>query len=520
MGRPRDPSGEIFRQLTEALEKLEYLEKVKIPDIISTKDAEMWKMERVLKEEIKQLKALIKEKDEEIRLLGDELGKERNEIARIKSILNNNSKNSSVSPSQDQPGQKPDRPKSQNEYNDRDEKKKAGEPQRKKGGQNGHAGKTLTKEDVEKLFKKFEGKCEHEIHYVGNNKNGKYRVKYVLGMKVVPVIKEYRYYDDAEIPSEQYSDVTYDSSITAVAGYCYGECNMPTDKIGQLLSVITSGVVTLSEGTCYNLCRRLAEKSDLSIEQLKEDLMNGEVLYTDATYTKENGKETYVRNASNANTVVYSPQDSKTIEEIGKTAVLKEFRGIVMADHETALKHYGTENAECNQHADRYCRKNKEQTGHSWTDDFMSLLYEIKDEKAKLMEKGVMKFSDDALKDYFQRYDEILKKGWEQNKDEKLLQYASDDERANLRRFEKYKEDHLRFATNFEVDFTNNRSESDIRIFKSRTKATGGFRQKSGREICCDILSVIRTCKKRKMPIFSSLEKIASSRTNIFAPQQ
>lgn len=519
MGRPRDLSGEIFRQLTEALEKIEYLEKVKIPDIICTKDAEKWKMERALKEEIKQLKTIIKEKDDEIQLLGENLGKEKNETARLKSILNNNSKNSSISPSHDQPGQNPNRPKSQNEYNDREKKKKDGEPQRKKGGQNGHVGKTLTKDDVEKLFKKFEGKCEHKVYSIGKNTNGKYRVKYVLGMKVVPVIKEYRYYDDAKIPPEQYSDVTYDSSITAIAGYCYGECNMPTDKIGQLLSVITGEVINLSEGTCYNLCRRLAEMAAPSIEQLKEDLMNGEVLYTDATYTKENGKETYVRNASNSNTVVYSPQDSKTIEEIGNTAVLKDFQGIVMADHETALKHYGGENAECNQHADRYCQKNREQADHSWTDDFMSLLYEIKDEKAKLMEAGATKFSDEALKDYFQRYDEILEKGWEQNKDENLLQYARDDERALLKRFKKYKEDHLRFATNFKVDFTNNRSESDIRIFKLRTRITGGFRQKSGREICCDILSVIRTCKKRKMPIFSSLEKIASSRTNIFAPQ-
>ncbi len=265
MGMPRNSSGEIFKQLTEALERIEYLEKVKIPDIISTKDAEKWKLERTLKEENRKLRASITEKDEELRLLREELGKEQNEVARLKSILNNNSKNSSISPSQDQPGQSPTRPKSQNEYNDRDKKKKDGAPQRKKGGQKGHAGKTLTKEDVEKIFKKYDGKCEHEIYNVGNNKNGKYRVKYVLGMKVVPVIKEYRYYDDAEIPPEHYSDVTYDSSITAIAGYCYGECNMPTDKIGQLLTVITGGVVNLSEGTCYNLCRRLAEMSDCKI---------------------------------------------------------------------------------------------------------------------------------------------------------------------------------------------------------------------------------------------------------------
>ncbi len=520
MGRPRDCSGEIFRQLTEAYEKIERLEKEKIPDIISRKDGEKRKMERELKDEISKLRVALKEKDEELAMLKEELAKERNEIGRLKSILNNNPQNTSTPPSQGQAGLDPHshRPKSQNEYNDRDAEKDK-ETKRKKGGQKAHVGKTFTKDDVKELLRKYKGQCEHEIHYVGVNTNGKYRVKYVIGMKIIPVIREYRYYDDAVIPPEHFSDVTYDSSVIATAGYCYGECNMPTDKIGQLLSVITGGMIKLSEGTCYNLCRKLANMAEMSLEQLKEDLLNGEVLYTDATYTKENGKETYVRNASNDNTVVYSPQDSKTIEEIGNTAVIKDFRGIVMADHETALKHYGKENAECNQHAGRYCRKNKDQTGHSWTDEFMDLLYEIKDEKKKLMDNGVEAFSDDKIEDYFGRYDEILRKGWEQNKDEDLLEYARDDERANLRRFEKYKEDHLRFATDFKVDFTNNRSESDIRIFKTRTKATGGFRQKSGREICCNILSIIRTCKKRKMPIFSSLEKIATTRANIFAPQ-
>lgn len=449
-----------------------------------------------------------------------------NEIARLKSILNNNPSNTSTPPSQGQAGQEPhsQRPKSQNEFNDRDKaKKEAGEdaPKRKKGGQKNHKGTTLTKEDVEKFLKNNKDKYIHEIHEFGTKVEGKpYRVKYTIGTKTMVVIKEYRYYDNAEIPVEHYSDVTYDSSLKTLAAYLYGECNMATDKIKTLFSDMSNGMINISEGSAYNFCREFADKAEISIEQLITDLLNGEVLYTDATYTKENGKETYVRNASNEDTVVYSPQDSKTIEDIKATAVLDEFMGIVMSDHETALKHFGAENAECNQHGGRYCTKNTEETGHSWPDDFMSLLYEIKDEKKKLKDAGITAFTDDALKDYFKRYDDILKKGWEQNENDKnLYEYAAKDERALLRRFEKYKDDHLRFATNFKVDFTNNRSESDLRIFKTRTKATGGFRERSGREICCNILSVIRTCKKRKMPIFSTLMTISNTGANVFAKQ-
>ena len=61
------------------------------------------------------------------------------------------------------------------------------------------------------------------------------------------------------------------------------------------------------------------------------------------------------------------------------------------------------------------------------------------------------------------------------------------------------------------------RSEADLRFLKNRTKLSGGFRQKSGRQICCDIMSIIRTCKKRNMPVFSTLQTIAETETNVFA---
>lgn len=459
----------------------------------------------------------------EVEVLREEKKSCLNEIARLKSILNNNPSNTSIPPSQGQAGLDPHshRPKSQNEYNDRDAaKKKEGEDtsKKKKGGQKNHRGTTLTKEEIEKFLEENRDKCRHEIHEFGTKVEGRpYRVKYVIGTETRVVIKEYRYYDDAEIPAQHYSDVTYDSSLKALAAYLYGEGNMATDKIKEFFSVLSNGLINVSEGSAYNFCRDVATRADESITQLRTDLLNSDVLYTDATNTKEDGKQSYVRNTSNENTVVYSPQDSKTIEEIGNNSVLKSYVGTIMADHELAIKHFGIQWAECNQHTGRYCHKNEEQTNHTWMIEFMDLLYEMKDSKASLQEKGINAFSEDVMEDYSKRYDSILAKGWKENsEDKKLWKYADDDEKALLRRLEKYKDDHIRFATNFKVDFSNNRSEGDVRFIKNRTKLSGGFRQKSGRQMCCDIMSIVRTCKKRKMPIFSTLVAIAETGKNVF----
>lgn len=85
----------------------------------------------------------------------------------------------------------------------------------------------------------------------------------------------------------------------------------------------------------------------------------------------------------------------------------------------------------------------------------MGLLYEIKEHKEQLISQEIDHFSDEELANYFKRYNEILQEGWEENKNLTWKSVAS-DERALLRRLEKYKEDHLRFATDFRVEFTNN----------------------------------------------------------------
>ena len=214
--------------------------------------------------------------------------------------------------------------------------------------------------------------------------------------------------------------------------------------------------------------------------------------------------------------MIYSPQDNKTIEEIGKTPVLSDFFGILMTDHETAMKHFGSGNAECNQHTDRYCAKTTQETSHCWSEKYMALLYEIKDCKELLIGQGAEAFSDEELAAYYKRYDDILQEGWDENKDITWKSAAS-DERALLRRLEKFKEDHLRFAADFCVEFTNNISESDLRFIKNRTKLSGGFRQKTGRKMCCRLMSIIRTCKKRGMNIIEALMKISKSGENAFS---
>ena len=195
----------LYDQLAEVMARLDTVEK--------THQEETSQM----KEEISALRRENRELKEENRLL-----KEDN--ARMKSILNNDSSNTSLPPSSDQKGGRP-----ANTYNSRE---KTG---RRSGGQKGHKGTTLTKADVEENLQS--GKYCHRIREIGKERGGDYTVKYVLDLEVVPVITEVRIYRGKEgtvaIGEEYRSDVCYGEQVKALAVMLYGEGGRKPEAVGR-----------------------------------------------------------------------------------------------------------------------------------------------------------------------------------------------------------------------------------------------------------------------------------------------
>ena len=175
MGRKSNYENGMFNQLQEIMNRLDSVEK----------ELRTEKIEH--REDVIRLNAKIDDLTQENILL-------RNDNARLRSIINNDSSNSSLPPSSDQKGGRP-----ANTYNSRTETK------RKAGGQKGHKGTTLTKADLEEKIKS--GKCRHEVCTLGSWKSGKYVTKYVVGLKAETVITKVWIYDEKTLLNrmEKYS---------------------------------------------------------------------------------------------------------------------------------------------------------------------------------------------------------------------------------------------------------------------------------------------------------------------------
>lgn len=477
----------MYNQLMEVMARMDAVEK----------DLRDEKMEH--KDDVDRLNSKIDDLTQENQLL-------RDDNARLKSILNNDSSNTSKPPSTDQKSGSP-----ANTFNGR---KKTG---RKAGGQKGHKGTTLTKSEVEEKVKS--GVCRHEVKNVGDPSGKKYITKYVIDIDIAPVVTEVRIYagEDGKfhIPAQYYSDVTYGATVKSLAVSLYCEGVMSNDRIAAFLNAASNEELSLSEGSVYGFCKKFAKAAEGSVCQLEEGLLNQKVVSTDATVVTVNGEQNYIRNFSIEATVIYRAMKSKTIDALGKLRFLEKFSGTLVHDHETALYHFGTDHAECNVHIIRYLKKDMEETLNKWPGRMVSLLCEMNTARKQLISQGGKAFPAETVSGYEARYQELIADGRKENKST-AHKYARDDEKALLNRLEKYSHNHLLFLHDFTVPFDDNMSERDLRKAKNRQKMAGGFRKDSGHEMYCTILSIIETLKRRNMGIIANIKKVFMGTPAIF----
>ena len=129
--------------------------------------------------------------------------------------------------------------------------------------------------------------------------------------------------------------------------------------------------------------------------------------------------------------------------------------------------------------------------------------------RKEAIQRGETAFSAERLAQYEEHYDEIVSLGRAQNEQTKG-KVAKKEENALLNRMESYKTNHLLFLHDFDVPYSNNMSEKDLRICKNRQKMAGGFRTGNGRQMYCNIMSFVETVKRRGLNILHSIESLMS----------
>lgn len=488
----------IYNQLMEVMEKLNTIESEHSRDRKEVKELTsevtgLRKENAHLKEEVSSLKQKASSLEAENIRLKKESRLLHDDNERMKRILDNDSSNSSIPPSKDQPGKAP------NTFNSRKTTKK------KPGAQPGHKGSGLSKAEVEQNIR--EGVYQHRLEQLGTPGRA-YITRYRLDLEVTPVATEIRIYADRDgkfqVPKELKAEVSYGGTVKAVAAFLYSEGVVANDRICTFINSLSGDRLHLSTGSVYGFCQKFAQSCSTVRTTIEQELLNSNAICTDATPVKTDGKQTHIRNFSTETCVLYCSSEKKDLETLGNFKILKEFTGTLIHDHETALYHFGTRHGECNVHLERYLLKNTEETGNAWSHKLRSFLEGMNQARKQRILQGSACFTPSELDRYRLRYEELLSEGREANRHTKG-RIAKKEEKALLKRLKKYQENHLLFLYDFRIPYSNNRSEKDLRICKNRQKMAGGFRTAGGRQMYCDIMSLIETIKRRRLNIFQGI---------------
>ena len=75
-----------------------------------------------------------------------------------------------------------------------------------------------------------------------------------------------------------------------------------------------------------------------------------------------------------------------------------------------------------------------------------------------------------------------------------------------VERLDQHRDCVLRFMNDFDVPYTNNRAEQDIRMIKVQQKISGAFRTLAGAQRFCRVRAYISTLKKNGLPVLLNIQ--------------
>jgi len=384
---------------------------------------------------------------------------------------------------------------------------------RKQGGQPGHEGKTLmlSKYPDKIINCKTEGFCEcgQELSILPI-KAIERRQKIDLPEKLQEITEyqvEVRTCICGKVHKancDQTNRVEYGNGVKTLATYMNVQQLIPFERIQEffrdLMGInISDGVLEKTNKDCY-------DKLEETEKQLKEAIVEEEVVHSDETSMRVNKKNSWVHNYSTKLLTLYFLVAKRGYEGMQEIGILELFKNILV--HDRWASYYMFEyikHALCNAHLLRDLKFVHEEKNKSWAKSMIELLLLGKDKK----EKGLL--NKHELKKIEQKYQKIISKGLlkeppplipvkkrrgrvAKSKSLKLLEVFRDREKEILR----YLYEPL-------VPFDNNLAERDLRMIKLKQKISGCFRKEESAKIFCRIRSYISSSRKQGYPVFHAL---------------
>ena len=240
-----------------------------------------------------------------------------------------------------------------------------------------------------------------------------------------------------------------------------------------------------------------------------------EIVYWDDTVIMIMTKRSCYRFYGNEIIAIYYAHKTKGIVGIDKDNVLGLLTSNtrVMHDHNALNynKKFHYENLECNQHLQRDCQKNTDDTQHKWSAKLKKLIGTAIADRDKAILNKENAFDAHYIEAFHNKANEYLSDGWTDNEDDKE-KYGAKEERALIRRIEKRRKNYFMWLEDFSIPTTNNLSERSLRSIKSHMKASGQFETVESADWYALIHTYTETCRRNGLNEIQALQRLCEGK--------
>src|SRR5450755_3075809 len=316
---------------------------------------------------------------------------------------------------------------------------------------------------------------------------------------------------NAEVVASAGSPVRIGPRVLAMCALLTCGHYLPVGRATALLETLTG--LHLATGFTARARRRAAKKLTRTfLPHMKDLLATAPVLHADETTGRAAGALAYVHVACTEYLTLLHV-GGRSSKDIDNGGVLKDFTGVLVRDGYAGYDHLPAIHAWCGAHLIRDLRSvsDADPAGQLWATAMADTLTTANQAACLARSEGRDRLDPDTLATVINHYLGALAKGTTDNLDH--TGELADKARTLIRRFRRYQDMILRFATDLSVPWTNNQAERDVRPVKIQQRNGGGcWRTLQGLTEFAVVHSYLSTATKLKFRSFEAVEhRIAES---------
>jgi transposase len=269
--------------------------------------------------------------------------------------------------------------------------------------------------------------------------------------------------------------------------------------------------VQMSEGPLCELTQKCAAQLVPVEQQIKEALIQADVIHQDETGLHVAGKRHWMHVTCTSTLTHYQVHPSRGQAALEAIGILPKFTGISIHDGWGSYFLYACQHATCNVLLLRDLTYLSEEQGLWWAAKLKALLLDMKEATQQARQQGKHWLDPLEVADWEVQFLRILDEGDLAHPRATAPpgtrgRSKQSSARNLLDRLRKYQHACLCFLEDLRVDFDNNQAERDLRMVKLQQKIAGCFRTVMGAQAFSRIRGYLSTLRKQDIPLLSALQ--------------